>query len=522
MIFKSPHADLPIPPVPFHEFVLCHANELGEKPAFIDAETGRSFTYRELVRDVYRCAGALAACGLRKGDVFALLLPNISEFATAFYGVLAAGGVITTLNPLYTANEIAHQLEDSGAKYLLTLPQLVEKAASAAARQPLREIFVIGEASGTTSFSSLLESNCAPPSISISPREDLAALPYSSGTSGKPKGVMLTHANLTAGVLAGITAIPHGPGTIELGILPFFHAAGMACILPSAIKAGHTLVLLRRSEPECLLRTIQNHKIQAVPLVPPLVIALAKYPAVEDFDLSSLNFMGSGAAPLGADVQRECSNRLRTPVFQVYGMTEASGLTHASSVEGINKSKPGTVGPCVVNIECKVVDAETARELGPHERGELWLRGPQVMKGYLNNPRATAESLDSEGWYHTGDVGYADEDRYFYIVDRVKELIKYKAYQVAPAELEEILLTHPAIAEAAVIAKLDPDAGEVPKAFLVPQKPVTVQEILDFVAARVAPYKKIRYVEFVEQLPKSPAGKLLRRVLRERESGRTT
>jgi acyl-CoA synthetase (AMP-forming)/AMP-acid ligase II len=518
MIFTSPHADLPIPPVPFHEFVLCHATELGEKPVFIDAETGRSFTYRELVRDVYRCAGALAARGLRKGDVFALLLPNIPEFATAFYGVLAAGGVITTLNPLYTANEIAHQLEDSGAKYLLTLPQLVENAASAAAQQPLREIFVVGEGSGAMSFNSLLQSNCAPPSVCIRPREDLAVLPYSSGTSGKPKGVMLTHANLTAGVLAAITAIPHGPGTIELGILPFFHVAGMVCILHSAIKAGHTLVLLRRFEPECLLRTIQNHKIQTAPLVPPLVVALAKYPVVEGFDLSSLKFVGSGAAPLGADVQRECSNRLRTPVIQAYGMTEAAGVTQASSVEGLKKNKPGSVGPCAVNIQCKVVDALT-RELGPHERGELWLRGPQVMKGYLNNPRATVESLDSEGWYHTGDVGYADEDGYFYIVDRLKELIKYNAYQVAPAELEEILLAHPAIAEAAVIAKLDPDAGEVPKAFLVPQKPVTAQEILDFVAARVAPYKKIRYVEFVEQLPKSPAGKLLRRVLREHESG---
>ena len=517
MIFTSRHPNVPVPDVPFHEFVLCQANELNEKPVFIDAETGRSVTYRELVRNVYRCAGALAVRGLRKGDVFALLLPNIPEFANAFYGVLAAGGIITTLNPLSTADEIAHQLKDSGAKYLLTLPQLVEKAASGAAQPPLRDIFVVGEASGTVSFSSLLESNCAPPSVSISARGDLAVLPYSSGTSGMPKGVMLTHANLAAGVLAAITSPLHDLGTIELGILPFFHIAGMVCILHSAIRAGHTLVLLRRFEPECLLRTIQNHKIQMVGLVPPLVVALAKYPAVEVFDLSSLKVIGCGAAPLGADVQRACSNHLRTPVVQGYGMTEASGVTQC--VEAINKNKPATVGPCVVNIECKVVDAVSARELGPHERGELCLRGPQVMKGYLNNPSATAESLDSEGWYHTGDIGYADEDGYFYIVDRTKELIKCKAYQVAPAELEAVLLTHPAIADAAVIPKSDPDAGEVPKAFLVAKGPVSAQEVLAFVAARVAPYKKIRYVEFVEQIPKSPAGKLLRRVLRERESG---
>jgi acyl-CoA synthetase (AMP-forming)/AMP-acid ligase II len=293
--------------------------------------------------------------------------------------------------------------------------------------------------------------------------------------------------------------------------------------LHSAIRAKRTLVLLRRFEPECLLRTVQNYKINETLLVPPIVIALAKHPIVEEVDLSSLKLVGSGAAPLGADVQRECSNRLRTPVIQGYGMTETSGVTHCCPIEAINKNKPGTVGPCAVNIECKVIEAVTARELGPHERGELWLRGPQVMKGYLNNPRATAESLDSGGWYHTGDVGYADEDSYFYIyiVDRVKELIKYKGYQVAPSELEEILLTHPGIAEAAVIAKLDPDAGEVPKAFVVPQKQITAQEILDFVAARVAPYKKIRCVEFVDQLPKSLSGKLLRRILRERESGRS-
>jgi acyl-CoA synthetase (AMP-forming)/AMP-acid ligase II len=240
---------------------------------------------------------------------------------------------------------------------------------------------------------------------------------------------------------------------------------------------------------------------------------------VDEFDLSSLKFIGCGAAPLGADVQLECSSRLRIPVIQGYGMTEASGPTQVCPVEAINKNKPGAVGLCAPNIKCKVIDPLTSRELGPNERGELWLSGPQMMKGYLNNPSATAECLDREGWYHTGDIGYADEDGYFYIVDRLKELIKYKGYQVAPAELEAILLTHPAIAEAAVIPKADPDVGEVPKAFLVAKGPVSPEEVMNFVAARVAPYKKIRCVEFVEQLPKSPVGKLLRRVLRDRDSG---
>jgi acyl-CoA synthetase (AMP-forming)/AMP-acid ligase II len=238
---------------------------------------------------------------------------------------------------------------------------------------------------------------------------------------------------------------------------------------------------------------------------------------VEDFDLSSLQFLGSGAAPLGADLQRECGNRLRCPVIQGYGMTEASGVTHFS-FEASEKNKLGTVGSCVANMQCKIVDPLTARELDVRESGELWVRGPQVMRGYLNNVRATAESLDSEGWYRTGDVGYADEDGYFYIVDRLKELIKYKAYQVAPSELEAILLTHPAISEAAVVPHSDADAGEVPKAFLVTKGPVNADEVLAFVAARVAPFKRLRSVEFIEQLPRSATGKLLRRVLRDRES----
>jgi acyl-CoA synthetase (AMP-forming)/AMP-acid ligase II len=520
MIFRSPHADVSVPDVPFHKFVLHGAEKLKEMPALIDAETGRILTYGELERGVYRLAGALAARGLQKGDVFAVMLPNVPEFATAFFGVLGAGGIVTTLNPLYTADEIAHQLEDSGAKYLLTLPQLLNKAVSAAAKHPLREIFVVGETVGVTPFSALLAEDRTPPSVDFNPSEDLAVLPYSSGTTGKAKGVMLTHANLIAGVLAVAIAFPHDTGTTYLGILPFFHIAGMVCILHSVLYIGGKLALMRRFEPESFLQTIQKYRIEVAPLVPPLVVVLAKHPVVENYDLSSLKLVTSGAAPLGADMQCACQSRLGTPVIQGYGMTEAAGLTHGS-MQTIETNKAGSVGPCSPNTRCKIVDALTGSELGPKEQGELWLRSPQLMKGYLNNPEATAECLDRDGWYHTGDIGYADEDGYFYIVDRLKELIKYKGFQIAPAELEALLLTHPAIVEAAVIPIPDEQAGEVPKAFLVTRNPVSFEEVLNFVAARVAPYKKIRRVEFVENLPKSPAGKLLRRVLRERERGRT-
>jgi acyl-CoA synthetase (AMP-forming)/AMP-acid ligase II len=514
MIFRGPHAE--VPPVPFQQFVLHSAETLRATPALIDAETGRTLTYGDLARDVYRSAGALAARGMRKGDVFAVMLPNVPEFATAFYGVLAAGGVVTTLNPLYKSDEIAHQLEDSGAKYLLTLPQLFDKAATATAKLKLREIFVVGETLGATPFSALLAADGTPPSVDWDPGEDLAVLPYSSGTTGKPKGVALTHTNLAAGVLAVAIPLQFKAGSKHLAVLPFFHVAGMVCVLHAALSAGHTLVLMHHFEMESFLRTVQNYRVELALLVPPIVIALAKHPVVESYDLSSLKLVGSGAAPLGAEMQRVCENRLKTPVVQGYGMTEAAGLTHGS-LSSINKSKPGAVGPCAPNVRCKVLDLVTGSELGPGEKGELQLRGPQVMKGYLNNPTATAECLDRDGWYHTGDIGYADEDGCFYIVDRLKELIKYKGFQVAPAELEALLLTHPAIADAAVIPSPDEQAGEVPKAFLVTRNPVTAEEVFSFIAARVAAHKKIRRVEFVAQLPKSPAGKLLRRVLRERE-----
>jgi len=519
MIFQSSHAEIPLPSVPFQEFVLHQATKLGAIPAMVEAETGRTITYGDLAHDVSRFATAIAARGMQKGDVFAVMLPNLPEFAIAFYGVLAAGGVITTLNPVYTVDEIARQLEDSEAKYLLTLPQLLDKALEAMIKQPLREIFVVGEVPGAAPFSALLAANCTPPRIHVNPHEDVAVLPYSSGTTGKPKGVMLTHANLTAAVLSMTADLPFGASTIWLAILPFFHVAGMVCLLHTAVYAGGTLVLVSRFDMDVLLRSIQNYRIEVAEVVPPIVVALAKHPAVGTYDLSSLKLITCGAAPLGAGIQCACEERLRTPVVQGYGMTETCGITHRSSW-GSHNSKPGSVGPCAPNIQCKIVDPLSMAELGVNEAGELWIRSPQVMKGYFNNPAATAEFLDAEGWCHTGDLGYVDEDGYFYIVDRLKELIKYKGYQVAPSELEAVLLNHPAIVEAAVVPIADEQAGEVPKAFVVTRRPLTAEEVINFVAGRVAPHKKIRRVEFVEQLPKSPTGKLLRRVLRDRESVR--
>jgi acyl-CoA synthetase (AMP-forming)/AMP-acid ligase II len=251
--------------------------------------------------------------------------------------------------------------------------------------------------------------------------------------------------------------------------------------------------------------------------VPPIILDLAKHPLVDRYDLSKLRAINSGGAPLGEGVARACAERLGCIVKQGYGLTEASPVTHAVPTDPPDRIKLASVGPCLSNTEAKIVDLATGTELGPHQQGEIWVRGPQVMKGYLNHPEATAAAIDVEGWLRTGDIGYADEDGYFYIVDRAKEMIKYKGFQVAPAELEAILTTHPAIAEAAVIPSPDEAAGEVPKAFVVLRGEITPQGIMAYVAERVAPHKKIRRVELIEQIPTSPAGKILRRVLVERE-----
>jgi acyl-CoA synthetase (AMP-forming)/AMP-acid ligase II len=287
-------------------------------------------------------------------------------------------------------------------------------------------------------------------------------------------------------------------------------------ILSHGLYRGTTLVTMPRFEFEEYLRVLQDYGVTLAYVVPPIVLALAKHPLVDKYDLSKLRAISCGAAPLGKDVAQACAERLGPSVRQGYGMTEASPLTHLTPMN-LDKINRGTSGQCVPNTECKVVDVATGEELGPNQEGELWIRGPQVMQGYLNRPEETAVTVDPDGWLRTGDVGYADEDGFFYIVDRVKELIKYKGLQVAPAELEAVLHTHPAVADAAVIPSADEEAGEVPKAFVVLKSEASAEEIMNYVAERVAPHKKIRRLEFVEQIPKTASGKILRRLLVERE-----
>jgi acyl-CoA synthetase (AMP-forming)/AMP-acid ligase II len=539
MIFRSPFPEVSVPDVPLTEFVFSRAGRLADKPALVDGVSGRVVTYARLVEQIKKTAAGLARRGFGKGDVLAVLSPNTPDYAVAFHAAASLGGVVTPINPLYTAEEVAKQLRDARARWLVTTPQLLAGVGEAARGAGVREFFVFGEADGADAFASLSEEGAASgvgaesteggarsdagvngePAARIEPGEDVVVLPYSSGTTGVCKGVMLTHRNMVANLAQFEGAGYDWEGETLVCVLPMFHIYGLTVILNHGLYCGSTVVTLPRFDFEQLLRTIQDYRVTLAHLVPPIVLALAKHPAVEAYDLSSLRVIFSGAAPLGAELSRACSERLGCHIVQGYGMTEASPATHVSTPE---RNKPGSVGPCMPNTECKVVSVETGEELGAGERGEICVRGPQVMKGYLNCPEATAETVDAEGWLHTGDIGYADEEGFFYVVDRAKELIKFKGLQVAPAELEALLLTHPSVADAAVIPSPDVEAGEVPKALVVVKDGhgLTEAEVLGFVAARVAPYKKVRRVEFVAQIPKSPSGKILRRLLVERERAR--
>ena len=436
------------------------------------------------------------------------------------------GGINTTVNPLYTVEELATQLRDSGARLLVTVPAFLDKAREGAARSAVREIVVLGAAEGATPFERLLESppTAATPPIDV--RRDIVVLPYSSGTTGLPKGVMLTHWNLVAN-LAQCAGAENFDAFKErdtiIAVLPFFHIYGMVVCMLLPLAEGGTVVTMPRFDLQGFLAILAKYRVTIAPLVPPIVLGLAKHPTLGELDLSSLRLVFSGAAPLGEDLARGLSARLGCPVVQGYGMTEASPVTHLSPTTNA-PFKPGSIGRVVPNTEVKLVAVDTARPVtGPGQDGELWIRGPQIMKGYLNRPEDTASAVDGEGWYHTGDVGHVDDDGFFYIVDRTKELIKYKGLQVAPAELEALLLGHPAVLDAAVVRSPDEEAGEVPKAFVVlkadeASRAVSAEALMSFVAERVAPHKRIRRVEFIDQIPKSASGKILRRLLVQRDA----
>ena len=512
MIFRSPHPQITVPKVSLPDLILTRAEGFGSKIAFIEGLTGRSCTFAEFVTGVRRVAGGLAGSGFSKGDTLALMSPNSIEFGMMFLASALLGGINTTLNPSSTHHELASQAKDSKARYLFTTSQLLDPVLLDAPSL-WKQAFVVGAAPGATSFESLLESKTQAPVTSLDPGEDLVILPYSSGTTGISKGVMLTHQNLVANLRQIATGMFDGSDTI-LGLPPFFHIYGLTVVLQLGLYLGATNVILPRFEMQSFVNAVETYGITYANLVPPLIVTLAKHEGLDPERFSSLKTVQSGAAPLPPNAAQAFSERFDCRVLQSYGLTETSPVTHC--VPRNSSQVPiQSVGPPVAGTECRILDLDTGRELGPDQRGELHVRGPQVMKGYLNDPEKTATMIDSEGWLRTGDIAHADEAGNFYIVDRAKELIKYRAYPVAPAELEALLLTHPAVQDAAVVGISDDNAGELPKAFIVSEQHLDAGELMSWVAERVSPHKRIRRVEFVPAIPKSPSGKILRRVLRE-------
>jgi acyl-CoA synthetase (AMP-forming)/AMP-acid ligase II len=525
VIFRSPYADVEIPNTTVTSYALRAVDEVTDKIALIDGLTGETTSYGELASQIRRSAGGLAARGFSKGDVLAIYSPNTPAYPVAFHGAAYAGGAVTTVNPLYTASELAGQLRDSDARFLITTGHFLDKARAAADDVgSVEEVFTFDAAVDSTPFTDLLSGPELDDEPAIDPATDLVALPYSSGTTGGPKGVMLTHRNLVANMaqLDGISSrsrVLQRDDTL-IAVLPFFHIYGLLVIMNHALAHGAGIVVLPRFDLQEFLGIIEKHRVTYAHLVPPILVALAKHPMVDEFDLSSLTGITSGAAPLGEDLARAVEERLGCVVAQGYGLTETSPVTHHAPNLRKGDCPHGSIGPSIPNTEIAIADVATGDMLGPGERGEVWIRGPQVMAGYLNNPEATAATIDADGWLHTGDIGYVDGNGNCYIVDRVKELIKFKGFQVAPAELEALLLTHPRVEDVAVIRSPDPEAGEVPKAFVVADGSLSPEDVMSFVAEQVAPHKKVRRVEFVDQIPKSASGKILRRVLIEREEER--
>jgi len=513
MIFESPHPPVPLRDVTVTERLFEGLLHRPDDVVMVEGPTGRKMTSGELVDAIRRLAGGLAARGYGAGATVALMAPNLPEYAVVFHGVAWGGGTVTTVNPTYTAPELRHQLRDSGATLLVTVPAFLDTARAAVEGTGVREIVVIGEAPGTTPLSALMDDPLGT-QHPVDLDEHVVVLPYSSGTTGLPKGVMLTHRNLVVNIDQSGAAVDIRPGEWTVAFLPFFHIYGQTVLMNVYLARGANVVTMPRFDLETFLRLCDEYRTPRVWAVPPVAIALAKHPLVGQFDLSAVRSIFSAAAPADASLTDAVGQRLGAVCIQAYGMTELSPISHVTPE---NAPRPGAVGVSVSNTWSRIVDPETGKDAAPGEEGELWVRGPQVMKGYLNNPEATQKTITPDGWLRTGDLAMIDADGYVHIRDRVKELIKYKGFQVAPAEVEAALLTHPGVADAAVIGRPDEEAGEIPVAFVVrgPGTEVTEDEVKAHLSGCLAPYKRPESVRFVDSVPKSASGKILRRILRD-------
>ncbi|KAF2440917.1 4-coumarate-CoA ligase-like protein [Karstenula rhodostoma CBS 690.94] len=536
---KSSFPDVPIPDVDLWGFLFERKDKpfQDDKVIYVDPYTKRSYTYAQVKATAIEFGQGLKALwDWQKGDVLALYTTNCIDTPAITWGCHWAGGVLSPANPAYTVDELAFQLKDAGAKAIVTQMAFIKNAQEAATKVgiPLDRVIVMGDQRDTSykvkHFTSIIKTSGSARfrRTKAKPDQDLAFLVYSSGTTGHPKGVMLTHRNIVANTMmikAGEGGNlnpkggPSGDGDKILAFLPFFHIYGLTCLIHQAIYSGLQLVVMPRFDLEDFCKFIHELKITFLYVVPPIVVLLAKSPVVSKYNLSSVRMMNSGAAPLTKELVDAVYERLKIPIKQGYGLSETSPTTHTQPWETWN-THVGSVGTLLPYQVAKYMSPEE-KELEVGEVGELWIKGPNVFKGYLNNPEGTANALTSDGYFRTGDVGYQDADGNFYITDRIKELIKYKGFQVAPAELEGILLSHPSINDVAVIGVYEKDeATELPRAYVVPKEGLgrtddEKKAIIGWLGERVAGHKRLRGgVRWIDEIPKSASGKILRRMLK--------
>ncbi|XP_028142622.1 uncharacterized protein LOC114336452 isoform X2 [Diabrotica virgifera virgifera] len=535
-ILKSGSSDISIPTVTLSEFVFEKAEKFNKYTAFISGTTGRSYTFEQIRIKSRNFSKVLREkFKLKDGDVIAMFLPNVPEYVICFLGSLEARLIVTTMNPMYTADEIAKQIIDASPKLIVTQANLVSTARSAlelTKRQlPLiivKETQAESLPEGTIDLSELINTHLDVPDLLPGKADDVAIMPYSSGTTGLPKGVLLTHKNMTS----NLTQMSHPdfssvePPTdnfqdMSPAVLPFYHIYGLTLNF-LFICQGTRCVALDKFTPESYIAALKNNPISMIFAAPPLVLFLTAHPDVKSEYFKNLKTLSCGAAPLGSlDEERFLQKVGRdVNIVQGYGLTEASPVVSFTPKNLVRSEKNvGSVGRLVSNTTAKIInpDDPEGTPLGPNEKGEILLKGPQVMKGYYNRPKET-ENTFLDGWLRTGDIGYYNEDNMLYISDRLKELIKVRGFQVAPAELEEIIRDHPSVAEAAVIGIPHPLSGEVPRAYIVPKKDKTVdlEELDQYVSNKVAKYKKLSGgIQVVDVIPKNPSGKILRRKLKE-------
>ncbi|XP_010265453.1 PREDICTED: 4-coumarate--CoA ligase 2-like [Nelumbo nucifera] len=523
-IYRSKLPNIYIPNhLPLHTYCFENISKFSSRPCLINGATGEIHTYADVELISRKVASGLNKLGIKQGQVIMLLLPNSPEFVFAFLGASYRGATSTTANPFYTPAEISKQAKASKAKLIITQACYVDKVRDFAMANDVMIMTIDSPHEGCLHFSELTQADESEmPTVKIHP-DDVVALPYSSGTTGLPKGVMLTHKGLVTSVAQQVDG--ENPNLylhcedVMLCVLPLFHIYSLNSVLLCGLRVGSAILIMQKFEVVAMMELIQKYKVTIGPFVPPIVLALAKCPVVDDYDLSSVRTVMSGAAPMGKDL--EDTLRLKLPnakLGQGYGMTEAGPVL--SMCLAFAKEpfviKSGSCGTVVRNAEMKLVEPETGESLPRNQPGEICIRGAQIMKGYLNDAEATERTIDKEGWLHTGDVGYIDDDDELFIVDRLKELIKYNGFQVAPAELEAILITHPDISDVAVVPMKDERAGEIPVAFVVRSNgsQITEDEIKEYVSKQVIYYKRVKRVFFIEAIPKAPSGKILRKDLR--------